>query len=67
MSRSRPREEVGGSGWGCLGPHPGERLMDLAGGVQAQGCVSQHALRQTPPQQMATAADGSHPTEMNSC
>ena len=36
-------------------------------GVQAQGGVSQHALRQTPPQQMATAADGTHPTGMHSC
>ena len=35
MSRSRPRGEVGGSGWGgCLGPDPGERL-----GVSGWGCV----------------------------
>ena len=31
-------------------------------------CVSQHALRQTPPpKQMATAADSTHPTGMHSC
>ena len=33
-----------------------------AQGDQAWGGVSQHALRQTPPQQTATAADGTHPT-----
>ena len=53
------------------------------GGVQAQaqgvsrprpgGCpgpgggLSKHALRQTPPQQMATAADGTHSTGIHSC
>ena len=31
------------------------------------GGVSQHALRQTPPQLMATAASGMHPTGMHSC
>ena len=29
--------------------------------------VSQRALRQTPPQQTATAAGGAHPTGMHSC
>ena len=59
---------------GCLGPGPGGGWgVYLGGGVQAhaQGGVSQHALRQTPPtptpQQTATAADGTHPTGMNSC
>ena len=34
-----------------------------------RGCVLQHALRQTPPppQQTATAADGTYPTGMHSC
>ena len=41
-------------GGGCPGPGP-------------RVCVSQHALRQTPPQQTATAADGTHPTGMHSC
>ena len=63
VSRPRPRGEVGGSGWGwwwCPGPQPG--------GVQAWGCVSQHALRQTPhPQQTTTAAGGMYPTGMHSC
>ena len=31
------------------------------------GWFSQHALRQTPPGEMATAADGTHPTGMHSC
>ena len=31
------------------------------------GCVSQHALGQTPPHPTATAADGTHPTGMHSC
>ena len=38
------------------------------GGVSAPtvgGLVSQHALRQTPPGEMATAADGTHPTGMH--
>ena len=37
---------------GCLGPGPGKRLGGLARGVQPRPrgmCVSQHALRQTPP------------------
>ena len=38
------------------------------GGVFAPGgLVSQHALRQTPPAEMAAAADGTHPTGMHSC
>ena len=50
--------EVEGSGWGGLQAHTqGGRLRGLAGGLQAHtqgvsrpgGCVSQHALRQTPP------------------
>ena len=53
VSRPIPRGEVGGSHWG---------------GLQAQvGGISQHALRQTPPKQTATAADGTHPTGMHSC
>ena len=52
--------EVEGSGQGVSRPRPR--------GVQAQvGGVSQHALRQTTPQQMATAVDGMHPTGIHSC
>ena len=29
--------------------------------------VSQHALRQIPPEETATAVDGTHPTGMHSC
>ena len=68
VSRPRPKGEVGGSGWGC----PGLQL----GGVQAhnwgvsrsrpRGVESQHVLGQTP-QQMTTAAGGTHPTGMHSC
>ena len=36
------------------------------GGLRG-GLVSQHALTQTPPGEMATAADGTHPTGMHSC
>ena len=55
---SRPRPG------GCRGPGLGGRVQ-----AQARGCVSQHALRQTPPppQQTATAADGTHPNGMYSC
>ena len=42
---------------------PGPRGMPGPGG----GLVSQHALRQTPPGETATAADGTHPTGMHSC
>ena len=40
------------SSGGCLGPGPGKRLEGLTRGVQPRPrgvCVSQHALRQTPP------------------
>ena len=47
--------EVEGSDWGGGFSRPTPR--GLAG-----GCVSEHALRQTHPQQMAT-----HPTGMHSC
>ena len=32
-----------------------------------EGLVSQHALRQNPLGETATAADGTHPTRMHSC
>ena len=63
MSRPRPRR--------CPGPFPEEGVQAQAQrGVQAQAQgdgVSQYALRQTRPQQTATAADGRHPTGMHSC
>ena len=61
--------EVGGLAGGSPGPSPGvEGLQAQAWGVQAQaGGVSQHSLRQTSPQQTATAADSTHPTGMHSC
>ena len=43
--------------WGVPGP---------GGCLLPGGLVSQHALRQTPPGEMATAADGTHPTGMHS-
>ena len=48
------------------GPHPGSSLRGLAGGVSrpTAGGVSQHALRHTPSQLMATAVGGMHPTVM---
>ena len=62
VSRPRPRGDVGGS---RLTPRAVSR--PTPGGVQALGGVSQHALRQTLPQQTATAAGGRHPTGMHSC
>ena len=64
MSRPRPRGKLGGlvGGRTCLGPDPGGGWGSGWGGG-----VSQHALRQTPQQQTATAADGTHPTGMHSC
>ena len=52
------------------GPHPRGKLRGLTWGEGSPGPhrgVSQHALRQTPPQQTATAAGGMHPTGMHSC
>ena len=69
MSRPRPRGRLGGLAGGHLGPDLGGGWGGVQAhtwGVQAKGCVSQHALRQTP-QQMATAAGGTHPTGMHSC
>ena len=37
------------------------------GGAIPGGLVSQYALRQTPLGEIATAADGTHPTGMHSC
>ena len=53
---------------GSPGPHPGGLQAHTLGGLQATpgGCVSQHALRQTPPW-MATAVGSTHPTGMHSC
>ena len=60
------------TGLGGGGPGPGGCLLPggaWSGGVPGPGgLVSQHALRQTPPPgEMATAADGTHPTGMRSC
>ena len=50
---------------GCL--HPGGVSAPEGVSASGGGLVSQHALRQTPPGQTATAADGTHPTGMHSC
>ena len=42
-------------------------MSSWGGGAWSGGLVSQHALRQTPLGEMATAADGTHPTGMHSC
>ena len=55
--------------WGGSAPERG-LLLGVPGprGVCSQGrLVSQHALRQTPSRETATAADGTHPTGMHSC
>ena len=77
-----PGGRLGGlAGCVCPGPYPGGRLGGLAsgdpgpclgGGVQAQawgswGCIPACIEADTPPPQMATAADGTHPTGMHSC
>ena len=65
-----PQRGVPGPG-GCLVlggaesrevPGPGGCVCLVLGG----GVVSQHALRQNPPGETATAADGTHPTGMHS-
>ena len=77
VSRPTPRGEVGGSGQGCPGAHPGGVQAHVQGvgaqahtrGIKAQvwGVYpSMHCGRYTP-QQMATAAGGTHPTGMHSC
>ena len=75
VSRPRPRGRLGGSEGvcpgGCPGPGPGAGIQAQGGRCPGPGggvCLSQYALRQTPPpQQMATAADGMHPTGIHSC
>ena len=65
VSRPTPTGEFEGSGWGFVSrPTPG------GGGVsrptpRGVGCVSKHALRQTPPW-MVTAAGNTHPTGTHS-
>ena len=68
LTRSTPRGEVEGSGWGGLKNHTQGSPWAHTRGVwrSTLGGVSQHALRQTP-QQMATAAGGTHSTGMHSC
>ena len=52
---------LGGLLWGVVVVCSGGCLLPRG------GLVSQHALRQTPPGETATAADGTHPTGMHSC
>ena len=58
-----------GSGLGrSPGPHRGDLRSTPKGGVyRPHPGVSQHALRQTRPNQTATAVGGTHPTGMHSC
>ena len=66
------------AGGGSPGPHPGGKLRVWLGGSPGphpggcqgpgpRGDLSQHALGQTSPQQMATAVGSTHPTGMHSC
>ena len=63
--------EVGGLAGGCPGPGLGGVQAQAQGGSPGPApgvCVSQHALRQTPPlHQTATAVDGTQPTGMHFC
>ena len=71
-----PRRGVHGPGVGCLvlggvwlwgGAWSRGRVPGPRGGVPGPGgLVFQHALRQTPLRETATAADGTHPTGMHS-
>ena len=49
---------------GCPGPGLGEARP--GGGGQARGCIPACTEADTPPQQTATAADGTHPTGIHS-
>ena len=60
LARGSPGPQLGGGGWGVW---PGGSRPRSGG----RGVGSQHALRQTPPQQRATAAGSMHPTGMHSC
>ena len=62
VSRPTPRGELGSLARGVSRPTPRGVSRPTTRGV-----VSQHALRQTPSQLMATAAGGTHPTGMHSC
>ena len=56
--------------WGGLQAHTWGISRPTPGGVSRptpRGVVSQHALRQRPPQPTAIAAGGSHPSGMHSC
>ena len=57
--------EVEGSGWGVGVSRPTPE--GWVSRPRLGGGVSQHALRQTPPQQTAIAAGSTHPTGMYSC
>ena len=61
LGGSAPR----GGAWSWGGSAP--RGVGGVPGPQGGWLVFQHALRQTPPGEMATAADGTHPTGMHSC
>ena len=63
VSRPTPRGEVEGSGLGGLQVHNWVGVISRP----TPRVVSQHALRQTPLQQTATAAGSTHPTGMHSC
>ena len=71
VSRPTPMGEVEGLAWGVSRSTPRGEVEGscLGGGLQAHtwGGVSRHALRQTPPQQTATASGGTHPTGIHSC
>ena len=63
MSRPRSRGRLWGLAGGVSRLRPRGRLGGLAGG----GCIPACTKADTPPQQTATAAGGTHPTGMHSC
>ena len=60
---------LGGSavGVGCLVQGEVCLVQRICSGGLLPGVVSQHALRQTPLGETATAVDSTHPTGMHSC
>ena len=72
VSRPRSRGRLGGLAGGCLGPGPGGYAQGRCPGPGLGGCIP--ACTEADPPGLgldnppaATAADGTHPTGMDSC
>ena len=71
VSRPTPRGKLRGQAWGVSRPTPGGCLQAHTQGVPRHtpsgGIIPACTEADTPPQQMATAVGGMHPTGMHSC